>query len=99
MDESRIEKREKCRFVGSCRNFFEGPKVLESSVVLRQGRRFALGTLGHIFTTLNVIPTLGLQASTNRWAPGLVNCVLALAYHFCLNLPVAFMQPGPGPAY
>ena len=22
-----------CRFVGSCRNFFEGPKVLESSVV------------------------------------------------------------------
>ena len=26
-------------------------------------------------------------------APGLVNFVLALAYHFCLNLPAAFTQP------
>ena len=32
--------------------------------------------------------------STNRQAPGLVNFFPALAYHFCLNLPAAFTQPG-----
>ena len=26
--------------------------------------------------------------------PGLVNLVPAVAYHFCLNLPAAFLQPG-----
>ena len=35
-----------------------------------------------------------VQDSTNRRAPGLVNFVPALAYHFCLNLPAAFTQPG-----
>ena len=35
-----------------------------------------------------------VQGSTNRRAPGLVNIVPALAYHFCLNLPAAFTQPG-----
>ena len=35
-----------------------------------------------------------IQSSTNRRAPGFVNFVLALAYHFCLNLPAAFTQPG-----
>ena len=35
-----------------------------------------------------------VQGSTNRRALGLVNLVLALAYHFCLNLPAAFTQPG-----
>ena len=35
-----------------------------------------------------------VQGSTNRRAPGLVNVVPALAYHFCLNLPAAFTQPG-----
>ena len=35
-----------------------------------------------------------VQGSTNRRAPGLVNFVPALAYHFCLNLPAAFTQPG-----
>ena len=34
-----------------------------------------------------------VQGSTYRRAPGLVNFVLALAYHFCLNLPAAFTQP------
>ena len=28
--------------------------------------------------------------------PGLVNFVPAVAYHFCLNLPAAFSQPGNG---
>ena len=37
---------------------------------------------------------LYVQGSTNRRALGLVNFVLALAYHFCLNLPAAFTQPG-----
>ena len=35
-----------------------------------------------------------IQGSTNRRAPGLVNFVPALAYHFCLNLSAAFTQPG-----
>ena len=35
-----------------------------------------------------------IQGSTNRRAPGLVNFVPTLAYHFCLNLPAAFTQPG-----
>ena len=35
-----------------------------------------------------------VQGFTNRWAPGFVNFVLACAYHFCLNMPAAFMQPG-----
>ena len=35
-----------------------------------------------------------VQGSANRRAQGLVNFVLALAYHFCLNLPAAVTQPG-----
>ena len=35
-----------------------------------------------------------IQGSTKRRALGLVNFVPALAYHFCLNLPAAFTQPG-----
>ena len=35
-----------------------------------------------------------IQGSTNRRALGLVNFVPALTYHFCLNLPAAFTQPG-----
>ena len=30
----------------------------------------------------------------SRWIFGLVNFITALAYHFCLNLPAAFTQPG-----
>ena len=35
-----------------------------------------------------------IQGSTNRRALGLVNFVPALAYHFCLNFPAAFTEPG-----
>ena len=35
-----------------------------------------------------------VQGSTNMLAPGFMNFVLALAYHFWLNLPAAFTQPG-----
>ena len=35
-----------------------------------------------------------VQGSSKRRAPGLVNFVPAVAYHFCLNLPAAFSQPG-----
>ena len=35
-----------------------------------------------------------VQGSTNRRSLGLVNFVPAFAYHFCLNLPAAFTQPG-----
>ena len=35
-----------------------------------------------------------LQGSTKRPFPGVVNFVPAVAYHFCLNLPAAFSQPG-----
>ena len=34
-----------------------------------------------------------VHGSTNRRATGFVNFVLALAYHFRLNLPAAFTQP------
>ena len=35
-----------------------------------------------------------IKSSAKRWAPGLVNFVLAVAHHFCLALHVAFTQPG-----
>ena len=35
-----------------------------------------------------------LQGSPKECFPGLVNFVTAVAYHFCLNLPRAFSQPG-----
>ena len=35
-----------------------------------------------------------IQGSSIRWAPGLVHFVPAVAYHFCLNLPAVFSQPG-----
>ena len=35
-----------------------------------------------------------VQGSANPRTPGLVNFVYAVAYHFCLNLPRAFSQPG-----
>ena len=35
-----------------------------------------------------------LQNSTDGQDQGFVNFVLSLAYHFCLNLPAAFTQPG-----
>ena len=34
------------------------------------------------------------QGSPKECFPGLVNFVTAVAYHFCLNLPRAFSQPG-----
>ena len=34
-----------------------------------------------------------LHGSAKRRAPGLVNFVAAVAYHFCLALPAAFTQP------
>ena len=34
------------------------------------------------------------EGSSIRWAPGLVNFVPGVAYHFCLNLHAAFSQPG-----
>ena len=47
---------------------------------------------------MKVSDTIGciyfIQGSTNRWALGLVNFVPALAYHFCLNMPAPFTQPG-----
>ena len=37
-----------------------------------------------------------VQGTSKRPFPGLVNFVPAIAYHFCLNLPGAFSQPGHG---
>ena len=37
---------------------------------------------------------LHVQGSPKECFPGLVNFVTAVAYHFCLNLPRAFSQPG-----
>ena len=35
-----------------------------------------------------------IQRSAKVDAPGLVNFIPAVAYHFCLNLPAAFTKPG-----
>ena len=35
-----------------------------------------------------------LEDLAKSWALGLVNFVLAIAYHFCLALPAAFTPPG-----
>ena len=35
-----------------------------------------------------------LQGSAKRWFPGCENFVPSLAYHFCLDLPAEFSQPG-----
>ena len=37
-----------------------------------------------------------VEGLTIRPFPGLENFVPAVAYHFCLNLPAAFSQPGNG---
>ena len=39
-------------------------------------------------------PDYSVQGSPKECFPGLVNFVTAVAYHFCLNLPRAFSQPG-----
>ena len=46
-----------------------------------------------LYFSLSLDPMI-LQGSTNRRAPGFVNFVLALAYHFSLNLHAALTQPG-----
>ena len=35
-----------------------------------------------------------VQGTTKVGAPGLVNLIAAVAYHFCPMLPAAFTQPG-----
>ena len=35
-----------------------------------------------------------IQGWAKKWSPGLVNFIPAVAYHFYLNLPAAFSQPG-----
>ena len=37
-----------------------------------------------------------VQGLAKRRSPGLANFNAAVAYHFCLALPAAFMQPGDG---
>ena len=39
-------------------------------------------------------PMLILQGSAKVGAPGLVNFITAVAYHFCPSLPEEFTQPG-----
>ena len=38
---------------------------------------------------------LSPQGKAKRWAPGLVNFVPAVAYHFCLKLPQNYRNLGP----
>ena len=49
-----------------------------------------------IFTTvLQGFETVSyIQRSAKIGAPGLVNFITAVAYHFCPSLPAAFTQPG-----
>ena len=39
------------------------------------------------------LPSRHVQGSAKRLLPGMVNFVPVLAYHFCLSLPAALMQP------
>ena len=39
-------------------------------------------------------PPAAVQRLAKFGAPGLVNFITAVAYHFCLSLPAAFTQPG-----
>ena len=41
-----------------------------------------------------VYPGIRVQRLAKVCAPGLVNSIPAVAYHFCLNLTAAFTQPG-----
>ena len=41
-----------------------------------------------------VYPGIRVQRLAKVCAPGLVNSIPAVAYHFCLNLPAAFTKPG-----
>ena len=50
--------------------------------------------LPHIRSVIITVRVRLKQCWPKRWSPGLVNFVIALAYHFCLALPAAFMQPG-----
>ena len=46
------------------------------------------------FLLSSIHPSLFLESSAKRWAPGLVKFVAAVVYYFCLALPAAFTQPG-----
>ena len=56
--------------------------------------KFFRNNLCLLVQVLNHLRDRALQGSTNRRALGLVNFIPALAYHFCLNLPATFTQPG-----
>ena len=57
------------------------------------GFLFGLGKCLKILLSCS-INYMSVQGSTIRQAPGLLNFVPAVAYHFCLNMPAAFSQPG-----
>ena len=57
-------------------------------LLCRQGRKEGIKA--------GLVPFTCVQGRTIRLFPGLVNFVPAVAYHFCLNLPAAFLQPGNG---
>ena len=47
----------------------------------------------HLFHHVRIVCPY-LQRSAKVGAPGLVNIITAVAYHFCPSLPAAFTQPG-----
>ena len=51
-------------------------------------------TPGTDFGWTGGVEVCNVQGSATRWAPGLVKFVPALAYHFCLAMPVTFLKPG-----
>ena len=56
--------------------------------------------LGPAWVLLNYNLQTIFSGPVQEWVkfpfPGLVNFVPAVAYHFCLNLPKTFSQPGNG---
>ena len=64
-------------------------KLVPSSIFIHSG----LHLVSRKVSKMKLCYSTQQQSTAKRWAPGFVNFVAAVAYHFCLALLVAFMQP------
>ena len=75
--------------------FRVGSRLLLSPSSSERAFCSAMHTLGDELLSLPVtLPAPALQGSAKRWAPGLVNFITSVSYHFCPSLPAAFTRPG-----
>ena len=81
-------------FVKNFRTRSKKPFSNRAQSNLLQTIKTFLSCLFENFLTFILGNSIALQGSAKRLRPGLVKFILAIAYHFCLSLPVAFMKPG-----